>query len=321
MKKVFVCGLMTLLALEGVVNISTVSATELLSADNPTLSQHNQSEREEQEIQRLVKQGKISAAVASKVKLVGFIEEEEQTEKSLYNGISFFSVENRLGDWIKQDGKWWYKHKDGSYVKDDWEKIDGKWYYFDSSGWMKANEWISYRSNWYYVNSSGVMLQSEWGYVNGKWYYFQSDGMCEKEGLHRISGKVYYFRSSGECVSNTGEAMAEYAQTFIGKVPYVWGGHDLSSGVDCSGFMYAIHRAFDISIGTWTGSQSSQGIRISDLSSAQPGDLIFYTSSEGDHVAMYIGNGRVVHASMPGRYVETMSVTAMQLVQIRRNWQ
>ena len=57
-----------------------------------------------------------------------------------------------------------------------------------------------------------------------------------------------YFLETKVRVENRGQALGEYAETFVGKIPYVWGGADLDSGVDCSGFTMAIHAKFDISI-------------------------------------------------------------------------
>lgn len=73
---------------------------------------------------------------------------------------------NTKGEWINQDGKWWYKHSDGNYTKQDWEKIDGEWYYFDYKGYMVTG-WIYIPSedNTYYCYSDGKMAHDVelWG--------------------------------------------------------------------------------------------------------------------------------------------------------------
>jgi cell wall-associated NlpC family hydrolase len=89
-----------------------------------------------------------------------------------------------------------------------------------------------------------------------------------------------------------------YAQKFVGN-PYVWGGESLTRGADCSGFVQAIYADFGYHIPRVSGDQASsagQKVSVSDL---LPGDLIFYTNSSGNvnHVAMYIGNGMIVHAA------------------------
>ena len=60
------------------------------------------------------------------------------------------------GSWFKSNGKWWYRHADGSYTKSNWEKIDGVWYHFDASGYMQTG-WQKISNVWYYFNTSGAM--------------------------------------------------------------------------------------------------------------------------------------------------------------------
>ena len=100
--------------------------------------------------------------------------------------------------------------------------------------------------------------------------------------------------------SGTGAEIATFAQAFVGN-PYVWGGTSLTNGADCSGFVQSIYKSFGISIPRTSRDQcAGAGYKVS-LDAVQPGDLIFYTNSSGvvNHVAMYIGNGKVVHASEP----------------------
>ncbi|NDL67350.1 C40 family peptidase [Anaerotalea alkaliphila] len=81
--------------------------------------------------------------------------------------------------------------------------------------------------------------------------------------------------------------------------PYRYGGTSLTAGVDCSGFTQQVLRQFGIAINRSSRDQSKNGTAVS-YSSIKPGDLIFYGSSSViSHVAMYIGNGQIVHASTP----------------------
>ena len=91
--------------------------------------------------------------------------------------------------------------------------------------------------------------------------------------------------------------IVNYALQFVGN-PYVWGGTSLTNGADCSGFTQSVLRHFGISIPRVSRDQSRAGSAVTQ-SEMRPGDLVFYTNSSGtvNHVAMYIGNGQVVHAA------------------------
>ena len=103
-------------------------------------------------------------------------------------------VGQNKGTWIKEsNGRWWYKHKDGSYTKYDWEYIDGSWYFFDKNGWMWT-EWLQWEGNWYYLNPSGVM-HTGWLKDNGKWYYFTMRGIMVTRWV-KIDGVWYYFNGN-----------------------------------------------------------------------------------------------------------------------------
>ena len=94
-------------------------------------------------------------------------------------------------------------------------------------------------------------------------------------------------------VSTNGDLRASfvaYAKQFLGN-PYVWGGTSLTNGCDCSGFTMRIYEHFGYSIPR-AGGQRTFG-KLIKVSEAQPGDLIFYSG----HVVMYIGDGKVIHAS------------------------
>ena len=91
--------------------------------------------------------------------------------------------------------------------------------------------------------------------------------------------------------------VVNYALQFVGN-PYVWGGTSLTNGVDCSGFTMQVMKHFGVSLPHYSGSQAKMGKSVSS-SEMRPGDLVFYANSGGtvNHVAMYIGNGQVVHAA------------------------
>lgn len=90
--------------------------------------------------------------------------------------------------------------------------------------------------------------------------------------------------------SVSGDEVVAYALKFLGK-PYVWGGTDPNTGADCSGFTQYVMRHFGIYIPRTSGEQRYAGKEVS-YSNAKPGDIICYAG----HVAIYMGNGQIVHA-------------------------
>lgn len=100
----------------------------------------------------------------------------------------------------------------------------------------------------------------------------------------------------GDGVSNVRASVVSYALQFVGN-RYVWGGTSLEKGIDCSGFTMRILGKYGISLPHSSKAQPSYGTKIS-ASEAKPGDLFFYGSGRSiSHVAIYIGNGQIVHAS------------------------
>lgn len=103
--------------------------------------------------------------------------------------------------------------------------------------------------------------------------------------------------SSAGSVSSKRAQIANYAVQFVGN-PYVWGGTSLTNGADCSGFTMSVMAHFGVSLPHSSSAQAGCGKSIKS-SQMRPGDLVFYSGSGGgiNHVALYIGNGQVVHAS------------------------
>lgn len=96
--------------------------------------------------------------------------------------------------------------------------------------------------------------------------------------------------------SGSRAAIVNYGLQFVGN-PYVAGGTSLTNGADCSGFTQSVFRDCGVSIPRDSRSQAAAGREI-PVSAVQPGDLLFYSNGgEINHVALYIGNGQVVHAS------------------------
>lgn len=100
----------------------------------------------------------------------------------------------------------------------------------------------------------------------------------------------------GDGVSDVRVAIVQNALQYVGN-RYVWGGTSLTNGVDCSGFTMQIMAQYGVYLPHSSKAQPSYGTKIS-ASEAKPGDLFFYGSGKSiNHVAIYIGNGQIVHAS------------------------
>ena len=117
----------------------------------------------------------------------------------------------------------------------------------------------------------------------------------------KVKGKVGYTQgkyitiANGATASATtmskGQSVVNYAKRFLGN-PYRWGGTSLTSGADCSGFVQSVYANFGVSLPRTSYEQQNAGYEVS-YADAQPGDLICY----GGHVAIYMGDGKIVHAS------------------------
>jgi len=125
----------------------------------------------------------------------------------------------------------------------------------------------------------------------------------------------------GQGVSDVRVSLVQYATQFVGN-PYVWGGTSLTRGADCSGFVLSVFANYGISLPHSSRAQASCGASISS-SEAKPGDLFFYGNGRSiNHVAIYIGNGQVVHASSPKSGIKISSAyyrTPVKVVRIINN--
>ncbi|KAB1434533.1 NlpC/P60 family protein [Candidatus Galacturonibacter soehngenii] len=123
-----------------------------------------------------------------------------------------------------------------------------------------------------------------------------ADEAAKKKASKSSKSKSSTASSSSSATSGSRQAIVSYALQFVGN-PYVWGGTSLTNGADCSGFTQSVFGDNGISISRTSRAQGSGGREVS-LDSIQPGDLLFYSNGSSiNHVAIYIGNGQVVHAS------------------------
>ncbi len=118
--------------------------------------------------------------------------------------------------------------------------------------------------------------------------YVSADYLSVREGVRTT-------RSAG---TGKGAEVVAYGKQFIGT-PYVWGGTNLKTGVDCSGFVYSVYKNFGITLNRSSASMASNGVEVSK-SDLQAGDLVFFNSggnSSISHVGIYCGDGTYVHST------------------------
>jgi hypothetical protein len=142
------------------------------------------------------------------------------------------------------------------------------------------------------------LLDDEEAYVSGE--YVDVEERLEKAVT--LTELLY-----GQGVSDVRVSLVQYAKQFVGN-PYVWGGTSLTNGADCSGFTLSIYKKYGVSLPHHAASQAQLGTKV-DISQLQPGDLVFYAKNGSiNHVAIYIGNGQVVHASNPKTGIKISSL-------------
>lgn len=113
--------------------------------------------------------------------------------------------------------------------------------------------------------------------------------------------------------SEMGKSVIDYATQFVGN-PYVYGGTSLTNGTDCSGFVMSVYANFGVSLPHSSSALRSKGYDIGGLANAQPGDIVCYSG----HVALYIGNGQIVHASTSKTGIIISNANYRSILAVRR---
>lgn len=131
------------------------------------------------------------------------------------------------------------------------------------------------------------------------------------DGFKWIDKKDVLIRGGEAGKAVTGQEVSELARQFFLGLPYLWAGTS-GFGFDCSGFTYSLYGFYGISIPRDAKDQAKFGQKKVDPSRLSPGDLLFYAREEGKgavhHVAMYIGNGQMIHSPKTERSVEMISM-------------
>ena len=113
--------------------------------------------------------------------------------------------------------------------------------------------------------------------------------------------------------SEMGKSVIDYATQFVGN-PYVYGGTSLTNGTDCSGFVMSVYANFGVSLPHSSSALRSRGYDVGGLANAQPGDIVCYSC----HVALYIGNGQIVHASTSKTGIIISNANYRSILAVRR---
>ncbi|RNL80241.1 transglycosylase SLT domain-containing protein [Nocardioides marmorisolisilvae] len=114
--------------------------------------------------------------------------------------------------------------------------------------------------------------------------------------------------ASGSTVATTGDDVVSEAKKYLG-VPYVWGGTDPKSGLDCSGLVQLVYKNLGYDLPRVSGDQAKAGTEVTGgLAAAKPGDVLAF-GSPVHHVGIYIGDGQMIEAPHPGADVRISKVT------------
>ena len=204
--------------------------------------------------------------------------------------------------------------RSGTLQGDGWSTISGEKHYVVNG--KSVTGWQTISGSRYYFDSSGAMVTGIVD-IKGKKYYFYPTGILAVNITIAVSSKEYTINSNGVVTAekvisasgnNKGSQIANFAIKYIGN-KYVYGGTSLTGGADCSGFVMTVFAQYGIKLLRVANDQLhgpsssyvSAGYKKAVVVSPGyllPGDLVFYGYNDyASHVAIYIGDGKIVHAS------------------------
>lgn len=147
---------------------------------------------------------------------------------------------------------------------------------------------IGWVDGWLEINYNGADA-----YVRSEYIYVTDDSVQESQSVSQ------------------GQSVVDFAMSFIGT-PYAYGGAS-PSGFDCSGFCYYVFSHFGKTLSRTSYAQAGEGMYVG-INELQPGDLVGFSNSPGgrscDHVGIYIGDGKMIHAPYSGRTVCVENATS-----------
>ena len=241
------------------------------------------------------------------------------TRKTINNASYWFEASGAMQNgWILKPEGWYYANTSGAVVN-GWQLVNKRWYYLNpqKEGLMSTG-WIKLGDIWYYLESSGAIktgwwnnyyfgsdgaMRTGWQLIDNKWYYFykaNDPNITEyKEGLMATNIEIdgWTIGSSGVAVESLEQKIDEIKRYVT--TPYLYGGAT-TKGWDCSGFTQWALKYLGVSIPRSSYDQAKGGmvINVKDKSLWKAGDILLYANSSGsiNHVALYLGDGKLMHA-------------------------
>ena len=223
---------------------------------------------------------------------------------------------NQRTGWLQLDSNWYYLDGNnteypGLMVTGPKKEINGYTYFFEGGGVMQTG-WL-FDHAWHYLGNDGAM-RSGWQQIDGIWYYFykQNDVNGGEYGAMSVNTSIdgWKIQADGTAIPDIAEKIDQIKKYLY--VPYFYGG-TTPSGWDCSGFtQWALQFIGGISIPRTVYQQALAGryVDVNRMETWLPGDILVYNSGGTyGHVALYLGDGMIMHAlnSKYGTLIQSVS--------------